>query len=39
MTKGSMEYWYKKVNSKNKPKMKILKVGDLVETPQMKCML
>ena len=33
MTKGSMEYWYKKINSKTKPKMKILKVGDLVETP------
>ena len=33
MTKGSMEYWYKKLNSKTKPKMKILKVGDLVETP------
>ena len=33
MTKGSMEYWYKKLNSKIKPKMKILKVGDLVETP------
>ena len=33
MTKGSMEYWYKKINTKTKPKMKILKVGDLVETP------
>jgi dTDP-4-dehydrorhamnose 3,5-epimerase-like enzyme len=33
MTKGSMEYWYKKLNSKTKSKMKILKVGDLVETP------
>ena len=33
MTKGSMEYWYKKLNSKQKPKMKILRVGDLVETP------
>ena len=33
MIKGSMEYWYKKLNSKTKPKMKILKVGDLVETP------
>ena len=33
MTKGSMEYWYKKLNSKTKPKMKILKVGDLVQTP------
>ena len=33
MTKGSMEYWHKKLNSKTKPKMKILKVGDLVETP------
>ena len=33
MTKGSMEYWYKKLNSKNKPKKKLLKAGDLVETP------
>ena len=33
MTKGSMEYWYKKLNSKSKPRMKVLKVGDLVETP------
>ena len=33
ITKGSLEYWYKKFNSKQKPKMKLLKVGDLVETP------
>ena len=33
MTKGSMQYWYKKLNSKQKPKMKTLKVGDIVETP------
>ena len=33
ITKGSLEYWYKKLNSKGKAKMKLLKVGDLVETP------
>ena len=33
ITKGSLEYWYKSLNSKTKPKMKLLKVGDLVETP------
>ena len=33
MTQGSMEYWYKPLKSKAKAKMKILKVGDLVETP------
>lgn len=33
ITKGSLEYWYKKLNSKQKPKMKLLKEGDLVETP------
>ena len=33
MTKGSLEYWYKPLNSKAKPKMKLLKVGDLVKTP------
>ena len=33
MTKGSLEYWYKSLSSKAKPKMKLLKVGDLVETP------
>ena len=30
MTKGSMQYWYKKLNSKQKPKMKTLKVGDIL---------
>ena len=33
MTQGSMEYWYKPLKSKAKAKMKLLKVGDLVETP------
>ena len=33
ITKGSLQYWYKKLNSKDKPKMKLLKVGDLLETP------
>ena len=33
ITKGSLEYWYKPLKSKNLPKMKLLKVGDLVETP------
>jgi quercetin dioxygenase-like cupin family protein len=33
ITKGSLEYWYKSLSSKAKPKMKLLKVGDLVETP------
>mgnify|MGYP001338781549 CR=1 FL=1 len=33
ITKGSLEYWYKPLNSKIKPRMKILKIGDLVETP------
>ena len=33
ITKGSLEYWYKKLNSKGKAKMKLLKVGDLIETP------
>ena len=33
MTKGSMEYWYKPLKSKVKAKKKLLKVGDLVETP------
>ena len=33
ITKGSLEYWYKKFNSKINPKKKILKVGDLVMTP------
>jgi len=33
ITKGSLEYWYKKLGSKAKPKKKLIKVGDLVETP------
>ena len=33
MTQGSMEYWYKPLKSKAKAKMKVLRVGDLVETP------
>lgn len=33
ITKGSLEYWYKPLGSKLKPKMKLLKVGDMVETP------
>ena len=33
ITKGSLEYWYKKLNSKQKPKKKKLKYGDLLETP------
>tara|TARA_Y100000590_G_scaffold456462_1_gene607129 strand:- start:30 stop:449 length:420 start_codon:yes stop_codon:yes gene_type:complete len=33
ITKGALEYWYKKKNSKNKPKKVILRTGDLVETP------
>ncbi len=33
ITKGKLEYWYKNKNSKNRPKVKVLKIGDLVETP------
>ena len=33
ITKGSLEYWYKKLNSNTKPRKKLLKVGDFVETP------
>ena len=33
ITKGSLEYWYKSLSSKARPKMKLLTVGDLVETP------
>jgi len=33
ITKGSLEYWYKPLKTKKKPKKKLLKVGDLVETP------
>lgn len=33
ITKGSLEYWYKPLDSEEPPKMKILKVGDFVSTP------
>ena len=33
ITKGSLQYWYKKLNSKKSSRMKLLTVGDLVETP------
>jgi dTDP-4-dehydrorhamnose 3,5-epimerase-like enzyme len=33
ITKGSLEYWYKPLKSNKSPKKKLLKVGDLVETP------
>ena len=33
ITKGSLEYWYKPLKSNKKAKKKLLKVGDLVETP------
>ena len=33
ITKGKLEYWYKKYVSKQKPKMKLLNAGDLVKTP------
>jgi len=33
ITKGSLEYWFKKKGSINKPKKVILKEGDIVETP------
>ena len=33
ITRGSLEYWYKPLKSKKKPRMKLLTVGDLVETP------
>tara|TARA_B100001063_G_scaffold243362_1_gene273793 strand:+ start:4506 stop:4892 length:387 start_codon:yes stop_codon:yes gene_type:complete len=33
ITKGSLEYWYKPLKSKSKAKKKLLRVGDLVETP------
>ena len=32
MTKGSLEYWYKPVNSTDSPKMVVAKVGDIVST-------
>jgi quercetin dioxygenase-like cupin family protein len=33
MTKGSLEYWYKPVDSGEPAKMVLAKVGDLVSTP------
>lgn len=33
MTKGSLEYWYKNVDSKEPAQMVIAKEGDLVSTP------
>ena len=33
ITKGSLEYWYKKLGSKSKQKKIVLKEGDLVKTP------
>tara|TARA_B100001287_G_C22572140_1_gene476791 strand:+ start:329 stop:730 length:402 start_codon:yes stop_codon:yes gene_type:complete len=33
MISGSMEYWYKKFGSNDKPKMVKLKQGDLISTP------
>lgn len=33
ITKGSLEYWYKDVNSDEKAKCVVLKEGDLVTTP------
>ena len=33
ITKGELEYWYKKRTSKQKSKMALLKEGDLIMTP------
>ena len=33
MVSGSMEYWYKNLGSDEKPKMILLKKGDLITTP------
>lgn len=33
ITKGSLEYWYKPIDSDEPPKVKILRVGDFVSTP------
>ena len=33
MVKGSMEYWYKPVDSEESPKYVVVKKGDLVTTP------
>ena len=30
---GNLEYWYKKLGSKDKAKMQLAEVGDLVTTP------
>lgn len=34
ITKGSLEYWYKSLNSKKPAEVVVLKEGDLVETPK-----
>lgn len=34
ITKGSLEYWFKPLNSKEPVKCVVLKEGDLVETPK-----
>ena len=33
VTKGSLEYWYKPVDSNEEPSMVLAKVGDLISTP------
>jgi dTDP-4-dehydrorhamnose 3,5-epimerase-like enzyme len=33
ITSGELEYWYKKIKSKERPKMVLLRSGDLLETP------
>lgn len=33
ITKGSLEYWYKQLDSKESPKKIVAKVGDLITTP------
>ena len=33
ITKGSLEYWFKRFGSKQKPKKILLKEGDLIKTP------
>ena len=33
ITKGSLEYWYKQLGSKNVPKMKLVEKDDLITTP------
>ena len=33
ITKGSLEYWYKDINSNEKAKMYLAEIGDLISTP------